>query len=139
MQETCSSKSSVDFQWTTRRYIPEDGTLQCIPIWFPLGFSWVILQFITYFHRLWWSVKCSNKQISQLEPLQNSYHLQPNVGSSTPDSFYSNKIKLNWWRYQESRYMGPEQWTFFRTTSDVERARLSSNTTLNQIAFHRDI
>jgi hypothetical protein len=23
----CSSEMSVDFQWTTRRYIPEDGTL----------------------------------------------------------------------------------------------------------------
>jgi hypothetical protein len=25
---TCSSETSVDFQQTTRRYIPEDGTLQ---------------------------------------------------------------------------------------------------------------
>jgi hypothetical protein len=28
MKETCSSETSVDFQQTTRRYIPEDRTLQ---------------------------------------------------------------------------------------------------------------
>jgi hypothetical protein len=27
MEEICSSETSVDFQRTTRRYIPEDGTL----------------------------------------------------------------------------------------------------------------
>jgi hypothetical protein len=27
MEETCSSKTSIDFQWTTRRYIPENRTL----------------------------------------------------------------------------------------------------------------
>jgi hypothetical protein len=27
MEAICSSKTSVDTQWTTRRYIPEDGTL----------------------------------------------------------------------------------------------------------------
>jgi hypothetical protein len=26
MEATCSSETSVDFQRTTRRYIPEDGT-----------------------------------------------------------------------------------------------------------------
>jgi hypothetical protein len=28
MEVICSSKTSVDLQWTTRRYIPEDSTLQ---------------------------------------------------------------------------------------------------------------
>jgi hypothetical protein len=28
MEATCFSKTSVDFQWTTWHYIPEDGTLQ---------------------------------------------------------------------------------------------------------------
>jgi hypothetical protein len=27
MEATCSSETSVDLQWTTRRYIPEDRTL----------------------------------------------------------------------------------------------------------------
>jgi hypothetical protein len=27
MEATCSSKMSVDFEWTTQRYIPEDRTL----------------------------------------------------------------------------------------------------------------
>jgi hypothetical protein len=27
MEATCSCEISVDFQWTTRRYIPEDSTL----------------------------------------------------------------------------------------------------------------
>jgi hypothetical protein len=27
MEAICSSETSVDVQWTTRRYIPEDGTL----------------------------------------------------------------------------------------------------------------
>jgi hypothetical protein len=27
METTCSSKTSADFQWTTRRYIPGDGIL----------------------------------------------------------------------------------------------------------------
>jgi hypothetical protein len=27
MEATCSFETSVDFQWTTRRYIPEDRTL----------------------------------------------------------------------------------------------------------------
>jgi hypothetical protein len=28
MEATCSSETSVDFQRTTRRYVPEDRTLQ---------------------------------------------------------------------------------------------------------------
>jgi hypothetical protein len=28
IEATCSSKTSVDFQWTTRRYIPKNRTLQ---------------------------------------------------------------------------------------------------------------
>jgi hypothetical protein len=28
MEAICSSETSIDTQWTTRRYIPEDGTLQ---------------------------------------------------------------------------------------------------------------
>jgi hypothetical protein len=28
IEATCSSETSVDFQWTTRRYIPENRTLQ---------------------------------------------------------------------------------------------------------------
>jgi hypothetical protein len=28
MEAICSSETSVDTQWTTWRYIPEDGTLQ---------------------------------------------------------------------------------------------------------------
>jgi hypothetical protein len=27
MEATCSSETSVDFELTTRRYIPEDGTI----------------------------------------------------------------------------------------------------------------
>jgi hypothetical protein len=27
MEAICSSETSIDFQWTTRRYISEDGTL----------------------------------------------------------------------------------------------------------------
>jgi hypothetical protein len=30
MEATCSSETSVDFQWTTRRYIPDDRTLLSI-------------------------------------------------------------------------------------------------------------
>jgi hypothetical protein len=30
MEATCSSETSVDFQRTTRRYIPEDRTLYCV-------------------------------------------------------------------------------------------------------------
>jgi hypothetical protein len=26
VKATCSSETSIDFQWTTRRYIPEDNT-----------------------------------------------------------------------------------------------------------------
>jgi hypothetical protein len=29
METSCSSETSVDFQWTASRYIPEDTALQC--------------------------------------------------------------------------------------------------------------
>jgi hypothetical protein len=41
MEETCSSETSVDFERTTRRYIPEDGNLQpenLLANWFHAGF-----------------------------------------------------------------------------------------------------
>jgi hypothetical protein len=34
MEVTCSSETSVDFQWTTCCYIPEDRTLQVYLIYF---------------------------------------------------------------------------------------------------------
>jgi hypothetical protein len=36
MEEACSSETSVDFQYTKRRYIPDDRTLHCYKLaeWF---------------------------------------------------------------------------------------------------------
>jgi hypothetical protein len=80
--------------------IPEDKTLQYIPIWSSLGFSWVTLEFKTYLHRPRRSVKCPNKQISQLDHHKiRIINLQPNVGVQPTMLFYSNRIKLNWWKY----------------------------------------
>jgi hypothetical protein len=43
MEVTCSSETSVDFQWTAWRYIPEDRTLHTFYVWyifFPTSFVW---------------------------------------------------------------------------------------------------
>jgi hypothetical protein len=40
MEVMCSSETSVDFEWTTRRYIPEDSTLYS---------QFVIFEILVYF------------------------------------------------------------------------------------------
>jgi hypothetical protein len=63
MEDTCSSDTSVDFEQTTRRYIPEDRTplTTVVRTSNPTFFASYTQ---IYLYDIWRSVTCSNKTVS---------------------------------------------------------------------------
>jgi hypothetical protein len=71
MEAICSSETLVDPQWTTRRYIPEDGTLQRVRLVFrPL----LLVTFSAYSLFLKMEAICSSETSGTL---QTTLHYNP--------------------------------------------------------------
>jgi hypothetical protein len=85
MEVTCSAGTSVDFQRTTRRFIPEDGTLRFIHIY--LNCKWVLPGGSGATVR-------PNTQITH--HTQTKHSIQNNKGHNTHYEYNHNKYNYNY-------------------------------------------